>query len=496
MKLFNIFNWVQNLIESFTFYGGGSGGGGSQNSTSYSTNLPEYAKPYYQELLKQTGKNVYTTDAEGNVTGVKQMPQYTGERLAGFTPEQIATQQNVMNMQQQGGFGQAAQGLSGAQGLAGGAGAIGLSKALNYTPNQIAAQSINVPNLQNFGMSAAQGSFNPNLQNYQMGPAQNVAAMGIGTQNFGQGAADYYMSPYTQAAINPALREARLQGDLQKQAGMLGSIGRGTFGGARQALLQAEQERGTQRTMGDIQATGMEKAYQNAQAQFQADQARQLQAQQANQQYGLQAQLANQQAGLTTGQQNLAALLGVQQLGTQTGAQFGLANLTNAQQANVQNLAAQLQTQGLSAEQAMKAALANQQTNLQAQSANQQAEQQAAQLAGQTGIAGLTSSIDAAKAQAATAAATQVAELERLKAQASTGAEKQAFQQKIDDLEYQKFMDQQNYQKQQLEYLSNILRGNAGALGSTQVQYTPQPSAISQIGGLGLAGLGLAKALG
>jgi hypothetical protein len=57
-------------------------------------------------------------------------------------------------------------------------------------------------------------------------------------------------------------------------------------------------------------------------------------------------------------------------------------------------------------------------------------------------------------------------------------------------------MDQQNYQKQQLEYLSNILRGNAAALGSTQVQYTPQPSTISQIGGLGLAGLGLAKALG
>jgi FlaG/FlaF family flagellin (archaellin) len=25
-------------------------------STSYSTNLPEYAKPYYEELLKQTGK--------------------------------------------------------------------------------------------------------------------------------------------------------------------------------------------------------------------------------------------------------------------------------------------------------------------------------------------------------------------------------------------------------------------------------------------------------
>jgi len=447
MKLFNIFNWVQNLIEAFTFYGGGSGGGGSQNSTSYSTNLPEYAKPYYQELLKQTGKNVYTTDAEGNVTGVKQLPQYQGERLAGFTPEQTATQQNVMNMQQQAGFGQAASGLSNAQGLSGYAGALGLSKALNYTPNQVAAQSINAPNLQQYQMNAA-------------GPVETERAS---SQYFSPQAAAYYSNPYQQNVTDIALREARRQGDIERSRGALGSIGRGTFGGARQALMQAEQDRSFAQNIGDIQARGSQAGYESAQKQFLADQANRMAAQQLNVQSGLQASLANQQA---------------------------------EQQAKVQNLAAQLQTQGLSADQAMKAALANQQTNLQAQSANQQAQLQAAQLAGQTGIAGLTSGIDASKAQAATAAAAQAAELERLKAQAATGAEKQAFQQKIDDLNYQVFQEQNNYQKQQLEYLSNILRGNAGALGSTQVQYTPQPSAISQIGGLGLAGLGLAKALG
>jgi hypothetical protein len=56
-------------------------------------------------------------------------------------------------------------------------------------------------------------------------------------------------------------------------------------------------------------------------------------------------------------------------------------------------------------------------------------------------------------------------------------------------------MDQQNFQRAQLDYLSNILRGNAGALGQTQVQYAPAPSLASQIGGLGLAGLGLYKAM-
>ena len=229
MKLFNLFNWVKNLVEAFTFYGSSGGGGGPQTSTSYSTNLPEYAQPFYQELMKQTGKNVYTTDTAGNVTGVKPLPTYTGDRIAGFTPGQTAIQQEVSRLQMPGGFGQAASGLAGAQGLSQFAGAAGLSKALNYTPTNVSAQnisapnlmnyqmtgpsSVNAPSLQQYGMGAAQLAYNPNLTTYQMGPAQNVSAMGIGTQNFGQGAADYYMSPYAQAAINPALREARLQGD-------------------------------------------------------------------------------------------------------------------------------------------------------------------------------------------------------------------------------------------------------------------------------------------
>jgi hypothetical protein len=368
MKLFNLFNWVTNLVEAFTFYGGssGGGGGGSQTSTSYSTNLPEYAKPYYQELLKQTGKQVYTTDAAGDVTGVKGMPTYTGERVAGFTPEQLKVQSDVAGMTTPGGFGAAASGLGAGQALGYGSALTGLGQAFGYTPTAISG-----------------GTFTP-------------------------GAASYYMSPYQSNVTDIAVREAEKQRDLAKAAGMTGAIGRGTFGGARQALLQAEQGRNAAQQIGDIRAKGAESSYLNAQQQFQADQARRLQAEQLT----------------------------------------------------------------------------------------QQGQQYAAGLGKDIGLAGITTGIEASAKQAATAAAQQTADLERLKAQAATGAEKQAYDQKIKDLQYQTFMDQQNYQKQQLEYLSNILRGNAAALGSTQVQYTPQPSTVSQIGGLGLAGLGLAKALG
>jgi hypothetical protein len=445
MKLFNIFNWVQNLVESFTFYGSGGGGGGQQ--TSYSTNLPEYAKPYYEELLKQTGKQVYETDADNNVIGVKQYTPYTGQRLTGLTDEQKAVQQATLNMQSPGGFGRAQQGLDYGTSMGFGAAGMGMGKALGYTPGTISSQNV-----------SAQG-----LQNYQMARPDNVYAERAGSSYFTPSSARDYMDPYQQNVTDIALREARRQGDIERSRGALGAISRGTFGGARQALLQAEQDRNLSQNLADIQAKGSQMGYENAQKQFEADQARRMQAQQLNVQSGLQAMLANQQAGLTTGTQNLAALLGVQQLG---------------------------------AGQSLEAQKANQAANLEAQKLQQQGEQYAAGLGKDVGLAGLNAALQGSQAQGALAGSQQAADLQRLQAQSAAAGQGQTEQQKALDLQYQQFMDQQNYQKQQMEYLSNILRGNAGALGSTQTQYTPAPSVASQVAGLGLGGLGLMKALG
>ena len=363
-----LFFFITGYLTSlgFILWGkGGGGGGGPTTQTSYSTNLPEYAKPYYEELLKQTGKQVYQTDAKGNVTGVKPYTQYGGEQIAGFTPQQLAVQQQVGGMQTPTGFNQALGGLNVGQYTGYGAAGQGLGQAFGYTPQAINAQM------------------------------------------FSPAAAQYYQSPYQQNVTDIALREARRQGDIAKQQGALGAIGRGTFGGGRQALLQAEGERNVQQNLGDIQARGSQAAYENAQKQFLADQANRMQAQQLT----------------------------------------------------------------------------------------QQGQQYAAGLGKDVGLAGLQAGIDTSKGLAATAASQQIADLERLKAQAASAGEQQAMQQKINDLKYQVFQEEKNYQKNQLEYLSAILRGNAGALGSTQVQYSPAPSVASQIGGLGLAGLGLYQAL-
>ena len=372
--MINIFNWVESLVSFFTLNVGGGGGGsppsaGPQTSTSYSTNLPEYAKPYYEQLMKSSAEQVYGTNAQGSVNGIQAYTPYTGstalsggttsapgQQTAGFTPGQIAAQQQTYNLQTPGQFGQASLGLGGGSNAAYGAGIQGLNQAFSYNPN---------------------------------------------TPMFGQAAANQYTNPYQQGVTDIALREAQQQGNLQKQQGALGSIGRGTFGGARQALLQGEQGRNLNRQLSDIKMQGSQKGYQNAQAQFNADQARQ-----------------------------------------------------------------------------------------------QQAQQYAAGLGQQIGLGGLTAGMQGSQALGQLGATQQTADLARLQAQGATGAQEQALQQQQLNTAYQNWQTQQNYPKNQLEYLSNILRGNAGALGSTQVQYTPPPSTASQVAGLGLAGLGLYNVLG
>jgi hypothetical protein len=246
----------------------------------------------------------------------------------------------------------------------------------------------------------------------------NYNAQQVGTQQFGQGAADYYSSPYQQNVTNIALREAQQKGALDKNALMSGAIGRGTFGGARNALLQAEQNRGLNQQLGDIQMQGSQQGYLNAQQQFQADQARQMQAQTANQAAGLQANQQNVQG------QQYAAGLGQQLFGT------GLSGI-----------------------------------------------QQAA-----TGLGALGST-------------QQASDLARLGAQQGSAAQQQALQQTQLDTAYQDFLRQRDYPQEQLGFYSNILRGLPVQLASTTQSYQAPQSIGAQIGGLGLAGLGLANAL-
>ena len=185
-------------------------GGGSntvQKSEVTQSNLPEYARPYYEGLMQRASTNL-TNDYQ----------PYGQERIAGFTPEQQQVQQNILGQQTPGEFGTAST-LATAAGL-------GSLRASQYNPGQFNAQQIGMPNLQQYSMGApqqvqagqygtpqmgtAQTGFQPNLNYFQMGGARDVSSRNVRSQNM-QGAQTGYQPNLQQYEMGGA-RDVGAQG--------------------------------------------------------------------------------------------------------------------------------------------------------------------------------------------------------------------------------------------------------------------------------------------
>jgi len=272
----------------------------------------------------------YAEKMLGKAEAITESPYqtYGGQRMAASTPEQQAARQSVAGMEQ---------------------------------PGQFAAGT---------GLAAAGG----------------LGALGAGQQYMAMatdpGAQQAFMSPYMQNVVDLQKQEAIRDAQKGMLAQNLGAARQGTYGGARQLLAGTERERNLQQNLANIQATGAQKAYEDA--------------------------MRGMQFGTTAGIQGAQAA-------TQAGATLG-----------------------------------------------------------QLGIGQQQAGIDLAKAQEA------------------FGAMGQAEQQKALDLQYQDFLQQQQYPYKQLGFMSDILRGSANlaATGGKTV-YEPPPSLASQLGGVGLAGLGV-----
>lgn len=448
MKLFNPFAALQLFTASF----GGGGGGGTPQPTSQTvtqTNLPEYARPYFEDVLQR-----------GQAASQVAYQPYGGERTAGFSPLQQQAFQGIAGLQPSAAT---SAGIDVAANVAQQAGQYG-----GYSPLQ--AQNLyQAPTLERQGISYLTAQA-PELQQFQMGPAERVR-----TGAFNQpGVAGSYMSPYMQNVVDVQQREAQRQADIAKTQRGAQAAGAGAFGGSRQAIMEAEAARNLATQKGDIQATGLQSAYQQAQQAYQTDAARQLQA-----------RMANQQAGLQTGQQNLAALLGVQQLGAQTG-----------MQAQQMNQAAQLQAQG----QALGQSQALNQAQLQAAGTSAQygleglrAAEQSRQFGAGLGLQGLQQQLAAAGQLGQLGQQQYGQEMGALQAQQQAGAQQQAQEQQRRDQAYEEFMRQQFYPQSQLQFYSSLLRGVPVSPQQTMYSYQAPPSMISQLGGLGLGAYGLSK---
>jgi hypothetical protein len=120
-----------------------------------------------------------------------------------------------------------------------------------------------------------------------------------------------YMSPYQQGVTDIEKREAQRNADIQATKLGAGAVNQGAFGGYRHGIVEAEQARNTAQQLGDIQARGSQRAFEAAQQQFNTEQQRDMQRQQAQElanRYGYQTGIGalDKQAEYGAMQQNLA----------------------------------------------------------------------------------------------------------------------------------------------------------------------------------------------
>ena len=181
------------------------------------------------------------------------------------------------------------------------------AKRYGLSGDQVAA--FNPLQLQSFKQAEGLGGEGAN---YSQNALQGIQA--LSGQKFGQEQAQQYMSPYIQSVIEQQQRDAERQSQIMGTQQQAQAAQAGAFGGGRDAIMRAERERNLALQKGDITATGMQNAFNAAQQQYNADQAKGLQGysllgQQGQAALGLQNQIGGQQQQqaqnmINVGQQN------------------------------------------------------------------------------------------------------------------------------------------------------------------------------------------------
>ena len=247
------------------------------------TGFAEPIRPYAEELL---GKAQLYTDPD-----INPYMQYMGDRTAQFTPLQQQAYENAALMQ-------TAPQLGDATAMAGMAG---------------------------LGALNTQYTFNPADFNKAFSGATTKDAQGNVTGNT-------MMNPYMQNVVERQQQDAQRQSDIAMQALNAQAARSGAFGGSGNYLMRGQAAGNLARQKGDIQATGLNNAYQQAMQQFNTQ--NQLNAQQ--QQFG--AGLGLQ--GLQTAGTMANNLANIGQ--TQYGQNMGLLSMQNQfggqQQQQTQNI--------------------------------------------------------------------------------------------------------------------------------------------------------------
>ena len=290
----------------------GGGGGGVQESTVTQTNLPEYARPYFEDMLK---RSVYES--------TRPYEAFPGQRIADFTPAERA---GMAGFQEMAGMGSPQQ-IKTATDIATQIGyqdiGSGMDIARTFSPemqrSDYDASRIGSDYQAGYlgpGYQAGQrgvgyraGSFDPGYQAGELDQGYQAAGLESGYQagsfdpgyeasvqrsGYRAGMVDQgpgfeagtvadpetlerYMNPYQQLVTDIEKREARKQSEIQGSAIEQQAAQAGGLGGYREAIMQAEREKNLSEQLQDIQSRGGQAAFAQAQKAFEADRAARLQ---------------------------------------------------------------------------------------------------------------------------------------------------------------------------------------------------------------------------
>jgi hypothetical protein len=274
----------KNKVLGHTYQGGGKGGGGGGGpqqvtSTTTSSNVPEYARPYVENMLSSAQSQIYTDD----MAGFRPYQPYSTDPsnyFAPFSPLQQQAQQGAANLQTPGqiGFGSDLTAV-------GGLGALGTAGQMANAGNQYQQQA---------------------------------------TSMYGPGSVGAYMNPYLAQSLAPQLQQLNQQFGIKGAQEQGAATSAGAFGGSRNALMQGLNQQNQQMAAQQAISQGYDKAFQ--------------QAQQA-QQFGANLGMQGRQGALQGFGQAINAGQGLGQLGgQQLAAQQGIINTQGTMGAQQQSL--------------------------------------------------------------------------------------------------------------------------------------------------------------
>jgi hypothetical protein len=146
----------------------------------------------------------------------------------------------------------------------------------------------------------APNAYQPTTSTNQFNAPDAYKSVGSG---FDADQASQYMNPYLQMSLQPQIEEARRQSQITQMQNAAKMTKTGSFGGGRQAIMDAETQRNLGTNLANITGQGYNTAFTNAQTQFNADQLRKIQEAQYGSTQGMTAAQSQAQYGLSAEQE-------------------------------------------------------------------------------------------------------------------------------------------------------------------------------------------------